>query len=111
MRPIVRSGQEVFDTVLADAVFRQDPSWESALTGVPVRSEGSRVRDLIEVLVGRVNRYYREKESAKFELDMLRARFSMAGGYERYLKRYRRSEDDEEGDGGDWVPRGPYANV
>ena len=51
MRPAVRSSQEVFDTVLADAVFRQDPSWESALTGVPGRSEGWRVRDLIEVLV------------------------------------------------------------
>ena len=64
MRPIVRSSQEVLDTVLADAVFRQDPSWASALTGVPGRSEGWRVRDLIEVLVGRVNRYYCEKESA-----------------------------------------------
>ena len=38
MRPIVRSSQEVMDTVLADAVFRQDPSWASALTGVPGRS-------------------------------------------------------------------------
>ena len=58
-----------------------------------------------------MNRYYREKESAEFGVDNLHARFSMAGGYERGLKRYRRSEDDEEGDGGDWVPRDPYANV
>ena len=108
MRPIVRSIQEAFDTVLADAVFGHDMSWASALTGVPGRCEGWRVGDLIDVLVGRVNRYYREKESAEFEVDTLRARFSMTGDYERGLKRYRHSEDDEEGDGGDWVPRGPY---
>ena len=94
MRPMVRSSQEVFDTVLADAVFRQDPSWASALTRVPGRSEGWRVRDLVEVLVGRVICYYREKESAEFEVDTQRARFSMGGGYERGLKHYRRSEDD-----------------
>ena len=45
MRPIVRSSQEVFDTLHADALFRHDPSWASALTGVPGRSEGWRVRD------------------------------------------------------------------
>ena len=65
----------------------------------------------IEVLAGHVNSYYREKESAEFEADTLRARFSMAGGYERGLKRYPRSEDEEDGDGSDWVPRDPYANV
>ena len=32
----------------------------------------------------------------------------MTGEYERGLKRYRRSDDDEEGDGKDLVPRGPY---
>ena len=87
--------------MLADAVFRQEPSWESALTGVPRRSERWRVRDLIKVLVGRVKSYYREKESAELEVDTLRARFSMTGAFEHGLKHYRRSEDDEEGDGGD----------
>ena len=111
MRPMVRSSLEVFDTVPADTVFRQDPSCACALTGVPGRSEEWRVRDVIEVLVGRGNHYYREKESAEFEVDTLRARFSMAGGYERGLKRYRRSEDDEEGDGGNWVSRDPYSNL
>ena len=53
----------------------------------------------IEVLVGRGNRYYREKESPEFEVDTLRARFSMIGGYERGLKRYPRSDDEKE-DGG-----------
>lgn len=33
MRSVFRSGQEVFDTVLPNAVYRQDPSWASALTG------------------------------------------------------------------------------
>ena len=94
IRPVVRSSHEVFDTVYADAVYRQDPAWASALRGVPGRSEGWRVRDLIEVLVGCVNIYYREKESAEFEVDTLGARFSMIGEYERGLKRYRRSDDD-----------------
>ena len=85
LRAVARSSQEVFDNVFANAVYRLDPAWASALTGVPGRSEGWRVRDAIEVLVGRVNRYYREKESAEFEVDTLRARFSMIGGYERGL--------------------------
>ena len=76
---MVRSSQEVFDTVFADAVYRQYPDWASALTGVPGRSEGWRVQDSIDVLVGRVNRYYREKESAEFEVDTLSAGFSMIG--------------------------------
>ena len=63
------------------------------------------------MLVGRVNRYYREKETAEFEVDTLRARFSMTGGYERGLKRSRRSEDEEDRDGGDWIRGDPYANV
>ena len=62
--------------MLADPLFSQDPSWPSALTGVTGRSEGWRVRDIIEGLVGRVNRYYHGQESAEFEVDTLRARFS-----------------------------------
>ena len=108
LRPVVRSSQEVFDTVFADAVYRQDPAWESALTGFRGRSEGWRVRDVIEVLVGRVNRYYREKESAEFDVDTLRARFSMIGGYERGLKRHRRSDDEEKDGGSGWTARDPY---
>ena len=79
LRPVVRSSLEVIDTVFADAVYRQDPAWASALTGVPGCSDGWRVRDVIEVLVGRVNRYYRETESAEFEVDTPCARFSMIG--------------------------------
>ena len=63
---------------------------------------------MIEVLVSSVNRYYREKESAEFEVDTLRAIFSMIGEYERDLKRYRRSDDDEEDDGGVSAPRDLY---
>ena len=99
LRLVVRSSQEVFDAVFADAVYRQDPAWASALTYVPGRSEGWQVQDVIEVLLGRVNRYYREKESAEFKVDTLHGRFSMIGGYERGLKRYRRSDEEEE-DGG-----------
>ena len=108
IRPVVRSSQEVLDTVFADALYRRDPDWASALMGVPGHSEGCRVRDLIEVLGGRVNRYYREKETTEFEVGTLRARFSMIGEYERCMKFYRRSDDDEEDGGGGWAPRDPY---
>ena len=52
LRPVLRSSQEVFDTFFANAVYRQDPAWASILTGLPGRSEGWRVRDMIEVLGG-----------------------------------------------------------
>ena len=108
LRPVVRSSQEVFDTVFADAVYRQDPARASVLTGALGRSERCRVRDVIEILVGRVNRYYREKEWAEFEVDTLRARFSMIGEYDRCLKHYHCSDDDEENGGCGWTPRDPY---
>lgn len=57
VRPDVRSSQKVFNKVLPDALFRQDAAWTSTLTGVPGRSEGWRVQDMIEVLVGPVKRY------------------------------------------------------
>ena len=47
--------------------------------------------------MGRLNRYYREKESAELEVDTLRARVSMTGGYERGLRRYRRSAQAKTG--------------
>ena len=78
------------------------------IEGVPGHNEGWQVRDVIEVLVGCVNRYYREKKSAEFEVDTLRARFSMNGEYERGLKRYCRSDEDEEDGGGGWAPSDPY---
>ena len=52
---IVSSSEAVLDIVFADAVYRQDPAWASALPEVPGRSEGWRTRDLIEVLVCRMN--------------------------------------------------------
>lgn len=39
MLAIGRSSQEVFDIVCADAVYRQDKAWASALPGVPGLSE------------------------------------------------------------------------
>ena len=77
------------------------------MTGVLGRSEGWKVWDLIGVIVGRENRYYREKQSAEFEMDTLRARSSMIVDYERGLKRFRRSDDDEEGGCGFWALRDP----
>ena len=62
------------------AVYPQDPVWSSALTGVPRRSDGGNIRDVMEVLVERVKCYYRENESAELEGDTLRARGSAVGG-------------------------------
>ena len=81
------------------------PGLGDCVDGVPGRSGGGRVRDLIEVLVDRMNRYYREKESAEFEMDTLRAIFSTIGEYERGLKLYRRLEDDEKDGCGIWALR------
>ena len=41
-------------------------------------------------------------------MDTLRARFSVIGGYERGLKRYRGPDDDEEDGDSGWAPRDPY---
>lgn len=108
VRPVVRSNQEVFYTVPSDAFYRQDPALVGALRRIPSRSEGWRVRNLIEVFVGRASRNYREKESAEFELDTLLATFEVIGDIERDLERYRFREGDEEDGGGDWAPRDPY---
>ena len=106
--PLVQSNREVFGTVFPDAVYRQDPAWSSALTGVPRRSEGWKIRDVIEVLVERVNRYYREKESAEFEVDTPRAHVSAVGEYDRGYKRYYYSEEDDADDDRYGSPRDPY---
>lgn len=57
MRAIARSSQEVFDTVLADAMFRQDSPGARALKVEPGRRAGWRVPVLNKILLGRVNRY------------------------------------------------------
>ena len=78
-RPPVQSSRVVLNTVVPDAVYRQDPALSSALTAVPRRTEGWRILNVMEVLVERVNRYYREKESGELELGTLRARGSAVG--------------------------------
>ena len=45
LRPVGSSSQEGFDTVLPDAVFRQDAAWTSALIGMPGCTEDWRVQD------------------------------------------------------------------
>ena len=46
-----------------------------ALSGEEVRGSGLPVRDVLDVLAGRVNRYYSLKGDAKDELDAVRANF------------------------------------
>ena len=94
--------------MFTDAVYRQDPAWSSALTGDPRRSEGWKIRDVMDFLVERVNRYCREKESAKLEVDTLRARGSAVGEYDRGYKRYRYSEEDNADNDRYEAPRDPF---
>ena len=102
------SSREVLDTVFPDAVYLQDPAWSGALTGVPRRSEGWKIRDVMEVLFERVNHYYREKKFAEFEVYTVRARGSAVGEYDRRYKRYRYSEEDDADDERYGAPRYPY---
>ena len=68
------------------------------MTGVPRRSEGWKISDIMEVLVERVNCYYRKKKSTEFEVDTLRARGSAVGEYDRGYMRYSYSEEDDTDD-------------
>ena len=55
--PIARTSYEVLRMTLWDEVIRQSPEWSDALAGVPERADGWSVRELLEVLTDRVNRY------------------------------------------------------
>ena len=107
-RPLVQSSREVLDTAFPDAVHLLDPAWSSALNGVPRRSEGWKIRDVMEVLLERVNRYYRKKESAEFEVDTLRARGSAVGEYDHVYKLYRYSAEEDAEDDRYEAPHDPY---
>ena len=54
-----------------------------------------------------LNRYYREKESAEFEVDTLRARGSAVGEYDRGYMRYHYSEEEDADDDRYGAPRDP----
>ena len=52
------SGRSPLDLVIADPVLRGSSAWEMALSGEEVRGSGWPGRDVLDVLVDRVNRYY-----------------------------------------------------
>ena len=66
-------GRSPLDLVIPDPVLRGSSSWEMALSGKEVRGYGWLVRDILDVLAGRVNRYYLLKGDAEDELDAVRA--------------------------------------
>ena len=78
------------------------------MTGVPRCSEGWKIREVMEVLVESVNRYFRKKESVEFQVDTLRARGSAVGEYDRGYKCYRYSEEDDADDDRYGAPCDPY---
>ena len=61
------------DLVIPDPVIRGSSSWEMALSGKEVRASGCPVRDVLDVLSGRLNRYYSLKGDSEDELDAVRA--------------------------------------
>ena len=67
------SGRSPFDLVIPDPVQRGLSSWKMALSGEEVRGSGWSVRDVLDVLERRVNRYYSLKGDAEDELDAERA--------------------------------------
>ena len=68
-----KSGRSPLDLVIADPVSRGSSAWEMALSGEEVRGSGWPVRDVLDVLAGRVNLYYSLKRDAEDELDAMRA--------------------------------------
>ena len=67
------SGPSPLDLVTADPVLRGSSAWEMALSDEEVCGSGCPVRDVLDVLAGRVNRYYSLKGDAEDELDAMRA--------------------------------------
>ena len=67
------SGRSPLDLVIPDPLLRGSSAWEMALSGEEVRGSGWPGRDVLDVLAGRVNRYYSLKGDAEDELDAIRA--------------------------------------
>ena len=65
------SGRSPLDLFIADPVMRGSSAWEMALSGKEVRGSSWRVRDVLDVLARRVNRYYSLKRDAEDELDAM----------------------------------------
>ena len=99
---------EVLRMTLWDEVVRQSSEWSDALTGVPERADGCSVRELLEVLTERVNRYWRERESPELEVERLRDRLSADGRYDRGVKRNRDADDEGRFGARTWGAREPY---
>ena len=57
---------------LPDAVLRSVSSWKMAVSGEELRQSSWTVRNIVDVLAGRINRYYSLKADAEDELDTAR---------------------------------------
>ena len=66
-------GRSPLDAVVPDAVLRSAYSWKMAVSSEGLRESGWTVRNILDVLSGRVNRYYLLKADAENELDTARA--------------------------------------
>ena len=65
-------GQSPLDAVVLDAVLRSASSWKMAVSGEEIRESGWTVRNILDVLAGRVNRDYSLMEDTEDELDTAR---------------------------------------
>ena len=72
VRSNVRGGAmhwSLLDVLVPDAVLRSASSWKMAVSGEELRESGWTVRNTLDVLSGRVNRYYSLKADAEDKLD------------------------------------------
>ena len=58
--------------VVPDSVLRSASSWKMAVSGEELRESGLAVRNIFDVLAGRVNRYYSLKVEAEDKSDTVR---------------------------------------
>ena len=65
-------GRSPLDAVVPDAVLRSASSWKMALSGEELRESGSTGRNILDVLAGRLNRYYSLEADAEDKLDTTR---------------------------------------
>ena len=68
----VAMGRSPFDLVVLHAVLRSAQSWETAVSGDELRESGWAVRNILDVLAGRLNGYYSLNVDEEDEMDTAR---------------------------------------
>ena len=62
-------GRSPLDVFVPDSVLSSAPSWKTAVSVEEFRESGWAVRNILDILAGRLNRYYSFKADAEAEFD------------------------------------------